>query len=320
MATDRSCFYCSALSIFVPLFPRTQADRDGSGRLEPREVAVLLRRLAPDTRTEDLRTAVAVMFRNMVRAHALATAHLAHALQPFSATTVPQPLVPAPVVPRHNFVRLWIVSMQDHDGDGTLSFQEFMYALRAVDLQTPDRTLRAGSWQVARAGAYPASRCGIALQPCSNAPPLRPSYHCISCFLTPPDLWFFRANSHRAWSLIAHLPLVLCVHRAVAAAPAAREPLLQTLDLEEVVVLRQRYLWARATNVVYEWMPPQGSGQPVPAWPKALGLLDRDRCGMVNVLSERQHARRNWMSGCLHRAPSLGPMKAHAWHGEPVKP
>lgn len=93
----------------------------------------------------------------------------------------------------------------------------------------------------------------------------------------------------------------MLAYRAVAAAPAAREPLLQTLDLEEVVVLRQRYLWSRATNVVYEWMPPQGSGQSVPAWPKALGLLDRDRCGSVDALRERKHVR--YLGGAVSWQP-----------------
>ncbi|GIL82053.1 hypothetical protein Vretifemale_10957 [Volvox reticuliferus] len=50
-------------SAAVSLF--RQADRDGSGRLEPREVATLLRRLVPNLRPEELRVAVVALFRNM---------------------------------------------------------------------------------------------------------------------------------------------------------------------------------------------------------------------------------------------------------------
>ncbi|GIL68702.1 hypothetical protein Vafri_21956 [Volvox africanus] len=91
-------------SAAVSLF--RQADRDGSGRLEPREVATLVRRLVPNLRPEELRVAVVALFRNM-----------------------------------------------DHNGDGTLSFQEFMYAMRAVELQTPDRTITAGNWRSGRSSA-----------------------------------------------------------------------------------------------------------------------------------------------------------------------
>ncbi|GLC39247.1 hypothetical protein PLESTB_001651900 [Pleodorina starrii] len=91
LLTDRA----AAVSLF------RQADRDGSGRLDPREVAALLRRLVPGRlRPEELRAALVALFRNM-----------------------------------------------DHNGDGTLSFQEFMYGMRAVELQTPDRTIAAGNWR-----------------------------------------------------------------------------------------------------------------------------------------------------------------------------
>ncbi len=43
-----------------------QADRNGSGRLEPREVAALLRQVAPHLGPEELRVAVVALFRNMV--------------------------------------------------------------------------------------------------------------------------------------------------------------------------------------------------------------------------------------------------------------
>ncbi len=32
--------------------------------------------------------------------------------------------------------------LQDQDGDGTISFQEFMYAMRAVEIQAPNRGYR----------------------------------------------------------------------------------------------------------------------------------------------------------------------------------
>lgn len=182
----------------------TQADRDGSGRLEPREVAVLLRRLVPETRPEDLRTAVAVMFRNMVRARPLAPALFARIATAFSYPHEHR---------RQSYGTQFLfgcglclrpvpVPVQDHDGDGTLSFQEFMYALRAVDLQTPDRTLRAGSWQVARAGAYPASRCVVSLQIVCNptlqsATPSHLPYHYTSWRYAHPDLEVFHLKSVR---------------------------------------------------------------------------------------------------------------------------
>ncbi|PNH07904.1 hypothetical protein TSOC_005602 [Tetrabaena socialis] len=63
--------------------------------------------------------------------------------------------------------------------------------------------------------------------------------------------------------------------------PAPREPLLTSLDLEETELLGQRYLRCPASNVVYEYMPPQGSSRaPPPSWPKAVGILD-SRSGAI---------------------------------------
>ncbi|KAG2427358.1 hypothetical protein HXX76_012552 [Chlamydomonas incerta] len=156
----------------VQLFRK--ADRDGSGRLEPREVAALLKRINPNLRPEDLRMAVVVMFRSM-----------------------------------------------DHNGDGTLSFQEFMCALRAVELQTPDRTLQAGTW-----GAGRGYGGGAAV--------------------------------------------------AVAGRPVGREAILSNLDLEEVGIQGQRYLYSRYNNTVYEAIPPVAQV----AWPKALGVYDQSTGGV----------------------------------------
>ncbi|KAG2493237.1 hypothetical protein HYH03_008653 [Edaphochlamys debaryana] len=145
-----------------------QADRDGSGRLEPGEVSALLRSMSPSLTVEDLRTTVAVLFRHL-----------------------------------------------DHDGDGTLSFQEFMFAMRAVEMQAPHMRIAPGSWQPGRAG--------------------RPG--------TP------------------------------ALPSAANEPVLTSLDLYPVPT-NSRYLFSRYNYVVYEALPPQGSPG-VPAWPVAVGTLDR---------------------------------------------